>query len=336
MEFYAENKAGHRAKWISRGATLAEWHVPDRQGVTADIVLGFDDEAGYASGDNQHFGCTTGRYANRIAAGKFTIDGKEYQLALNNGPNHLHGGPKRGLDKVDWEGESFQHECGAGVIFRYSSPDGEEGYPGRLDVTVKYTLTDVGEMVIEYEAVTDQPTHVNLTNHSYFNLAGQGTPSALEHVLRLEADHYTPKDATGIPTGEIAPVAGTPYDFTNPTALGARIKELGEPQLDGYDHNFVLNGKPGETRLIAELVDPQSGRKLTVATDQPGVQLYTGNFLKGQPGKGGVTYPGYSAVCLETQAFPDSPNKPDFPSTLLRPGETYRQACIYRCGADDV
>lgn len=333
MDFFAENRLGHRVRWISRGATLVAWQVPDRHGAVADIVLGFDDETGYASSDNPHFGCTTGRYANRIAGGKFILDGKTYELALNNGPNHLHGGPDCGLDKVEWQGESFQNDQGSGVRFHYLSPDGEEGYPGNLDVKVVYTLDRNGALRIDYEATTDRPTHVNLTNHAYFNLAGHGSPTALNHVLRLHASRYTPKDATGIPTGEIADVAGTPFDFRQATPLGARIGQLAGNDAGGYDHNFVLDGALGEFRWIAELSEPESGRTLNVYTDQPGVQLYTANFLKGQRGKGGAVYAGHSAVCLETQRFPDSPNKPHFPSTLLQPGETYRHTCIYACPA---
>jgi aldose 1-epimerase len=332
MEFFADNGHGVRAKWISRGATLAVWEVPDRHGETADIVLGFDEEAGYRSSDNQHFGCTTGRYANRIAGGQFSIDGQSYQLALNNGPNHLHGGPREALDKVEWEAAPFQNGTGSGVVFRYTSPDGQEGYPGQVEFTVVYTLARNGQIRIEYSATTDRPTHVNLTNHSYFNLAGQGTPTVLDHVLRLDADQYTPKDATGIPTGELASVAETPLDFRTPTTLGERMGQLAAHEADGYDHNYVLGGEPGQLRWFAEVIHPGTGRTLRVATDQPGVQLYTGNFLKGQTGKQGATYPGYSAFCLETQHFPDSPNQPHFPSTLLRPGQTYHHVCIYEPG----
>jgi aldose 1-epimerase len=328
-EFFASNPAGVRAKWVSHGAALAELHVPDRNGNFADVVLGFDDEAGYRSENNQHFGCATGRFANRIAGGKFTLEGREYQLAQNNGPNHLHGGPKRGFGKIEWQGEAFDGELGSGVRFHYTSPDGEEGYPGTLDVTVTYTLTLLGAIRIDYVATTDKPTIINLTNHSYFNLVGHGTRTVLDHELWIGADRYTPKDAVSIPTGEIADVAGTPFDFRLRHAIGDRINELGNEQGDGYDHNYVLNGPPGMMRLIAEVYHPASGRKLRVHTDQPGVQLYVGNMLRGQKGKGGAVYPRRSAVCLETQHFPDSPNQPQFPSTVLRPGETYRQTCVY-------
>jgi aldose 1-epimerase len=329
QEYFAASPAGIRAKWVSHGAALAELHVSDRDGRMADVVLGFDDEAGYSSEDNQHFGCTTGRFANRIAAGRFTLDGREYQLALNNGPNHLHGGPLRGFGKIEWQGEPFTGELGSGVRFRYVSPDGEEGYPGTLEVEVAYTLTLAGAIRIDYAATTDKPTIINLTNHSYFNLAGHGTPSVLDHELWIAADRYTPRDAHNIPTGELASVADSPLDFRSRHAIGDRIDELGSQQSDGYDHNYVLNGPDGALRLAAELYHPASGRRLRVHTDQPGMQLYTGNMLRGQTGKSGAVYPRRSAVCLETQHFPDSPNKPQFPSTVLRPGETYRQTCVY-------
>lgn len=327
MEFTATNSHGTKAKWISRGATLTELHVPDRDGNLADVVLGFDDAAGYSTKANQHFGATTGRYANRIANGKFELDGTEYQLAINNGPNHLHGGPNEALDKVEWQGEPLAD--GNGVKFNYTSPDGQESFPGTLNVEVTYTLTDENAVRIEYTATTDKPTIVNLTNHSYFNLAGHGEGDILDHVVWIDADRYTPTDDTSIPTGEIAKVDGTPFDFRTPLKIGARIGELVETPAGGYDHNYVLNGKVGTVRKIAEVCAPKSGRVLTVETDQPGVQFYTGNFLAGQTAKAGKTYPGYSAFCLETQHFPDSPNKPDFPSTVLRPGETYRHVCVY-------
>jgi aldose 1-epimerase len=328
--FRASNPAGMRAKWVSYGASLAELWVPDRGGNLADVVLGFDDEAGWQSDANQHFGATTGRFANRIAGGRFTLEWREYQLACNNGPNHLHGGPERGFGKVEWEGEAFEGELGEGVRFHYTSPDGEESYPGTLDVTVSYTLTLFGALRIDYAATTDKPTIVNLTNHSYFNLAGHGTPTVLDHEVWIAAERYTPKDANDIPTGEIADVAGTPLDFRQRRALGERIAELGDAQQkDGYDHNFVLNGPEAVMRLAAEVVHPPSGRKMQVHTDQPGLQLYVGNMLRGQKGKDGATYPRRSGLCLETQHFPDSPNKPHFPSTVLRPGETYRHMCVY-------
>jgi aldose 1-epimerase len=329
MEFFASTPAGIRAKWVSLGATLAELHMPDREGNMADVVLGYDTNDEYRSEDNQHFGCTTGRFANRIAGGKFKLDDREYQLATNNGPNHLHGGPKRGFGLIEWEGEAFNSDLGAGVRFRYTSPDGEEGYPGTLDVTVTYTLTLMGAVRIDYTATTDRPTIINLTNHTYFNLAGQGTPSMLDHELWIAADRYLPKDEVSIPTGEIADVAGTPFDFRQRHAIGDWIDQLGDKQGDGYDHNFVVNGPPGIVKLIAELYHRPTGRKVQVHTDQPGVQLYAGNMLRNQVGKGGARYPRRSAVCLETQHYPDSPNHPHFPSVVLRPGDTYRHTCVY-------
>ena len=332
MDFSATNTNGITAKWMSRGATLTHLHVPDRDGQLGDVVLGFDSVEGYCSGDNQHFGCTTGRYANRIAKGKFTLDGVDYQLAVNNGAHHLHGGPNEGLDKVEWQGEPLAD--GHGVRFTYTSPAGQESFPGTVELSVTYTLTDDNKIHIEYEATTDQPTILNLTNHSYFNLRGHGEGDILDHVLWLDADRYTPTDTGSIPTGELADVSGTPFDFRTPLRIGSRISELVETHTRGYDHNYVLNGEAGTVRKIAEVCEPTSGRVLTVETDQPGVQLYTGNFLAGQAGKEGKSYPGHSAFCLETQHFPDSPNKPDFPSTVLRPGETYRQVCVYGFGVE--
>ncbi|MEM9659411.1 MAG: aldose epimerase family protein, partial [Planctomycetota bacterium] len=320
------------AKLISFGATLAELHVPDRRGDFADVVLGFDDEEGYHSDANQHFGCTTGRYANRIAGGRFELDGVTYQLALNNGVNHLHGGVERSLDLVEWRGEPFEARASRGVRFAYTSPDGEEGYPGQLKLNVSSTLTDGTALRIDYEATTDKPTPVNLTNHSYFNLSGHGAETALDHELQVAASRYTPKDETGIPTGEIAPVAGTPLDFLKRRRIGDRIGEFRGHEADGYDHNLALDGEIGEERPIAELFDPASGRVMRVRTDQPGVQLYTANFVWGQTCKRGRVYRKHSAVCLETQHFPDSPNKPQFPSTILRPGEVYRHISVYEFG----
>ena len=334
MEFTATGPTGLSAKWYSLGATLAELHAPDRQGRTVDVVLGFDSEARYRSRDNQHFGCTTGRYANRIAGGRFTLDGREYRLALNNGPNHLHGGSVRDLSRVDWIGEPLSGGDGPGVRFHYKSPDGEEGYPGALDVTVEYRLTDRGGVRIDYVATTDRPTIINLTNHSYFNLAGHGEPTILDHEVQIDADHYTPKDATGIPTGEIAAVAGTPFDFRRPKFLGADIESLPEHNRDGYDHNFTLNGAAGAVRQVATARHAASGRVLRVLTDQPGMQLYTGNFIWGQTCKASRVYRKHSAFCFETQHYPDSPNQPQFPSTVLRPGETYRHVCMYEFAAE--
>lgn len=320
--YIATNSQGMTARWITRGATLSELHVPDRKGELADVVLGFDDLAGYESGANHHFGCTTGRFANRISRGRFTLDGVDYQLATNIGPNHLHGGVRRSLDKVTWEAEQLRDALG--VRFRYVSPDGEESFPGTLTTTVTYTLTDDNALRIDYEATTDKPTIINLTNHSYFNLAGHGNSTILGHELRIAADRITAVDEESIPTGELVEVAGTPFDFRARHKIGDRIQEIG-----GYDNNYVLNGDWGTLREIAEVVEPQSGRLLRVSTDQPGVQFYTANGLSGQAGKGGIPYHKYGAFCLETQNFPDAPNHPSFPSAVLRPGETYRHTCIY-------
>ncbi|MEM9353456.1 MAG: aldose epimerase family protein [Planctomycetota bacterium] len=335
MDYRCETKSGYRARWITRGATLAELHVPDARGELADVVLGFDDAAGYASDGNAHFGCTTGRFANRIAGGRFTLDGVEYRLAQNLGEHTLHGGAERALDKVEWSGEPFENAEGVGVRFRYTSPDGEEGFPGELSLTVVYTLTESGELRIDYEATTDKPTIINLTNHSYFNLSGHGSRSALDHVLQLHASRYTPSDDTSVPTGEIAAVAGTPLDFRSPKPLGQDIEPLRRSAKGGYDHNYVIDGEPGKLRPCAVVHDPASGRVMHMATDQPGVQLYTANFLAGPIGKGGRDYPGFSAFCLEAQNFPDAPNKPDFPSCVLRPGETYRQTTVYAFSSEE-
>lgn len=327
MHLTAKNNHGLSAKWITRGATLAELRVPDREGKLADVVLGFDGEAGYHSTDNLYFGCTTGRYAGRIRGGRFELDGTEHQLATNLGSNHLHGGAESSLDKVQWTGTPLDDDTG--VRFVYTSPDGEESYPGNLHIVVTYLLTDNNGLRIEYTASTDRPTIINLTNHSHFNLAGHGAGSILDHELWLDADRYTVADETQIPTGELADVAGTPLDFRKTCSIGSRIDELSKTPAGGYDHNYVVNGDAGSLRKVAQVLDPSSGRLMTVETDQPGVQFYTGNHLAGQTGKQGKSYPRYSAFCLETQHFSDSPNQPQFPSTVLRPGETYRHVCVY-------
>jgi aldose 1-epimerase len=335
VERYTLTAGKQTVKLITYGATITEWHAPDREGRTADVVLGFDDMAGYESDANQSFGCTTGRVCNRIAKGKFTLDGKTYELALNNGPNHLHGGVKRSLAKVVWKGEKTTMARGPGVKFTYRSPDGEEGYPGNVDFTVVYTLADDGKLSIEWTATTDKATPVNLTNHTYFNLEGAGAPSVLDHSLLLYADRYTAVEDTLIPTGVIENVAGTPVDFLKQEKIGARIVQLDNTPTQGYDHNFVISGESIGTESLRPAADLRgtSGRTLHVWTTQPGIQFYTGNFLHGQTGKGGKTYARRSACCLETQHFPDSVNHPEFPSTILRPGETYRQTCVYQITA---
>ena len=333
-EYTITGPDGVVVKLISRGATLAEWHVPDRNGRVADVVFGFDDVAGYESPANGYFGATTGRVANRIAGGKFTIDGQQYTLAKNDGPNTLHGGVKRSLDKVIWEGKPFESEQGQGVVFTYTSPDGEEGFPGNLQIQVTYTLTDKNELRIDYEATTDKATPVNLTNHAYFNLAGAGAATILDHELMLNANHYTPIDETLIPTGEIAPVAGTPFDFREFHTIGDRVDQLNDKPGKGYDHNFVLNNQDGDLALAAKVREPKSGRVLSVYTTEPGVQFYGGNFLDGAAGKGGKKYNHRSGLCLETQHYPNSINEPRFPSIVLRSGEKYTHTCVYQITAE--
>ncbi len=334
--FTLKNKTGMLARLTSYGATLMELHVPDKNGKTADVILGFDDIAGYQSSDNGYFGCTTGRVCNRIAKGKFKLDGKEYTLAVNNGPNHLHGG-KIGLDKVVWGDRHDQTSKSPTnrVTFPYTSPDGEEGYPGKLSIKVTYSLSDKNELTITYQATTDKPTPVNLTNHAYFNLAGHGSDTVLDHELMLNCDKYTPADDTLIPTGKIDAVKSTPLDFTKATRIGARIEQLIKTPFQGYDHNFVINQKKANAMtLAAKLKDRQSGRVLTISTTEPGVQFYSGNFLKGQKGKGGKVYKLRSACCLETQHYPDSVNHPNFPTTILRPGQTFKSTTVYAFSAE--
>jgi len=320
--FTLRNAHGIEVRAITYGAIIVSLRVPDRAGKFGDIVLGNDDLAGYVD-KPAYFGAVVGRYGNRIAKGRFTLDGKTYTLATNNGPNHLHGGV-RGFDKVVWTADP--PAAGAtSVTFRYTSADGEEGYPGKLSARVTYTLTDKNELTFEYSATTDKATPINLTQHSYFNL---GTPGSdiLGHELTLEADRYTPVDATLIPTGQLASVSGTPFDFRKPTAIGARIAQDDE-QLKrggGYDHNFVLTAAGDGLRRAGRLADPGSGRTMEILTTEPGIQFYSGNFLDGTiKGKGGVVYKYRSGLCLETQHFPDSPNQPSFPSTILRPGKEY-------------
>jgi aldose 1-epimerase len=330
--FTLKNRHGLMAKVMTYGAILTELHVPDRQGEFADVVLGFDNLQGYLAG-HPYFGATTGRVANRIARGKFTLDGKEYTLATNNPPNHLHGGPA-GLDQRLWGAEEVESALGPAVRFTYVSPDGEEGYPGNLAIEVTYTLTEANELRIDYEATTDKATPVNLTHHSYFNLHGAGFGTILDHELTLAAKNYTPVDATGIPSGEVQPVKGTPLDFTGATRIGARIGELnGDP--GGYDHNYVLDGQGGSLSFAARVSDPKSGRIMEILTTEPGMQLYSGNYLDGTLlGKGGKLYRKHYGLCLEAQHFPDSVNHPNFPSTILRPGLTYRQTTVHRFSAE--
>jgi aldose 1-epimerase len=321
--FTLTNANGLVAKVTDYGTIITELRVPDRAGKSGDIVLGFDNLAQYLQ-THPYFGATVGRVANRIAKGRFTLDGKTYALAVNNGPNHLHGGIT-GFDKVIWKA---QPQDAAAVKFSYTSADGEEGYPGELAVTVLIALTDKNELSIDYTAVTNKPTPINLTNHSYFILAGEG--DVLNHELLIAADRFTPKDENSIPTGEIRPVKGTPMDFTTPHAIGARFSQLTEKPV-GYDHNFVLNSGGKKLALAARVFEPKTGRVMEVLTTEPGVQLYTSNYLDGSlTGKRGIVYRQYAGLCLETQHYPDSVNQPGFPSIILRPGQTYRQTTVHK------
>jgi aldose 1-epimerase len=321
-----KNKNGIELTAISYGGIITSLKVPDRAGKFADVVLGFDKLENYwADPPPPFFGAIIGRYGNRIAKGKFSLGGKTYTLATNNPPNHLHGGNK-GFDKQLWTITTKESGEGSSAIFTRTSPDGEEGYPGTLQVRVIYTLTDKNELILDYHATTDKPTPVNLTQHTYWNLAGEGSGDILDHQLTINADRFTPVDATLIPTGELASVAGTPFDFRQPTAIGARI-DMDNDQLrkgPGYDHNWVLTRKGSGPEFAARLTDPKSGRTLEIATTEPGLQFYSGNFLDGAlTGKSGKPYARRTGLCLETQHFPDSPNQPNFPSTILQAGKSY-------------
>ena len=316
------------AKVTTWGAGLVAMLVPDRQGALADVTLGFDKLDSYLAG-HPHFGVTTGRFANRIAKGKFTLDGTTYTLAINNGVNHLHGGLK-GFDKRNWKASAEGHA----VRFTYTSPDGEEGYPGTLQIAVTYTLTDANELRLDYEATTDKPTVLNLTNHAYWNLAGAGVGDILGHELTLHSKQYLAVDDGSIPTGKIEPVGGGPMDFTQPKLIARDFAQMtGKP--GGYDHCFVIeHPTPGALTVAAEIRDPASGRTMTISTTEPGIQFYTANYLDGTvTGKGGMAYKKNSAFCLETQHYPDSPNQPAFPSTVLRPGQTFRSTTVHRFSA---
>lgn len=326
------NKNGLSMKLISLGARLQEMKVPDAAGKLVNITLGLPSPEAYEK-HTAHFGGTVGRYANRIAKGRFTLDGKTHELATNNGPNHLHGGIK-GFDNVLWKSKEIQKADAVGVEFTYRSKDGEEGYPGNVDVKVSYLLDDRNELTIDYTATTDKPTVLNLTNHAYWNLGGVGSGDVLGHLLTLEADKYLPTDKTSIPTGELKAVNGTMMDFTSPRTIGSRIGELKQdPEgTRGYDHCYVLRHPPGKLALSARVKEPKSGRVMEVWTTEPGLQLYVGNFLDGTPINGGFTQ--HAAFCLEAQHYPDSPNRPEFPSTALKPGETYRQTTVHKYFAE--
>ncbi len=329
--FTLTNAHGLEARIMNYGGIVVSLRVPDRNGHLDDIVLGFDSADGYAT-TSKYFGALIGRYANRIGKGAFTLNGLEYKLAINNGENHLHGGIN-GFHQVIWHARPFDSPAGAALELTYLSPDGEEGYPGNLSVKIVYTLTKNNELKIEYSATTDKDTVVNLTHHSYFNLAGQGRGDILKHDLMINAARFTPVDAGSIPTGELRSVKGTPFDFTSPTAIGSRIDQDDE-QLKfghGYDHNWVLDGKIGALRKAATVREPTTGRVMEVWTTEPGIQLYSGNFLNGSKiGKDGKPYQLHYAFCLETQHYPDSPNKPDFPTTTLKAGARHRTTTIYR------
>jgi aldose 1-epimerase len=335
VEIYTlKNSKGAEAQIITYGGTIVSLKMPDRNGKFSDIVLGYDSIADYEK-NPVYFGALIGRYGNRIAKGKFTLDGKEYTLAKNNGENHLHGGPK-GYDKVVWTAKPSTDENGANLELNYLSRDGEEGYPGNLKIKVMYSLTENNELKIVYSATTDKDTIVNLTHHSYFNLAGAGVGDILNHQLTLYADKFTPTDSGSIPTGELKSVKGTPFDFLTEAAIGARIDQPDE-QLkfgSGYDHNWVLNKTDNSLTLAATVFEPVSGRVLEVSTTEPGLQFYSGNFLDGAvKGKNGQNYPHRSGFCLEAQHFPDSPNQSQFPTTELKKGQTYSQTTIYKFSA---
>ena len=332
VELYTlTNDNGLKVKIMTYGATITEVDVPDRNGKIENVTLYRDSLDDYLKPDTPYFGATVGRYANRIAKGRFKLDGKEYSLAVNNGNNHLHGG-KKGFDKVVWKAKTIQTKGSlVGVVFTYESPDGEEHYPGNLSAKVTYTLTNDNELKMEYEATTDKPTVVNLTNHAYWNLAGAGSGDVLGHEMMIDADNYLAiKDF--IPVGAPSPVKGTPMDFTTPKTIGSRIEQLGTGKNDGYDHCYVLNKHKDDEQMApaARVVEPTSGRVMEIFTTQPGIQFYTGNFLDGTITAGGKKYQKHFAFCLETEHYPDSPNHPDYPPTVLKPGETYKETTVHK------
>ena len=328
--FSMTNASGMRAGVIEYGAILVSLEVPDRNGKLADIALGFDDLDSYIR-RNPLFGAVVGRYANRIAGARFELDGVEHRITANAGQNHIHGGGNKRFDKVVWKGSPYHNDREAGVRLTHLSADGEEGFPGNINCTVTYALTNANELKITYEATTDKPTIINLTNHSYFNLAGAGSGNVLDHELTINAPWYTPAGPGLIPTGQIHSVAGTPLDFTTPRKIGERITELAE--TGGYDHNYVLAGSYGSAVLAARVYEPNSGRIMEAYTTEPGMQLYTANGMRNLAGKGGKLYGRHHSFCLETQHFPDSPNKPHFPSTILRPGRKFQSTTTFKFSA---
>lgn len=320
------NDGGMTMTVTNYGAIITSLRAPDRDGQFEDIVLGYDHLDGYIA-KTPYFGALVGRCANRIANGRFELGGQTHQVALNDGPNHLHGG-LRGFDKHVWDARLLDTDAGEAIELTRTSPDGEEAYPGELTVTVRYTLTDDNRVLVDMTATTDQTTLCNLAQHTYWNLAGHDSGSIRDHLLTIHADRYTPVNETLIPTGEIVPVRGTPFDFTQPKPIGRDLREVGGDPI-GYDHNFVVNGAPFEMKTVAEVVDPESGRKMVLRSNQPGVQFYSGNFLDGTlTGKGGAVYEQYQALCLETQVYPDAIHNPDWPQAILEPGETYHHRMV--------
>jgi aldose 1-epimerase len=335
--FTLRNAHGIEMQFTNYGGIITSLKTPDRSGHFSDIVLGYDNLAGYVA-SSPYFGAIVGRYANRIARGHFTLDGATYTLAVNNGPNSLHGG-LRGFDKVVWNARPFRNQEGDGIALDYTSPNGEEGYPGTLRTTVTYTLTSDDRLIVDYLATTDKDTPINLSQHSYWNLVGNASRDILGHVLTINAEAITPVDTTLIPTGEMMPVQGTPFDFRTPHAIGERVDQRQNAQIrfgNGYDHNFVLNrGAAASDALVfaARVVEPSSGRTMEISTTEPGIQFYSGNFLDGSiTGKGGAVYHFRYGLALETQHYPDSPNHPNFPSTILRPGQQYRSRTVFKFG----